>query len=118
MDHIETEKKFIENAFNAKNDIFLIFELESGKALKWNKRFNKISGYTDEEISLLNIPNSFCDPFDLLKAYEFIRKILKDEIVGALYMSLVTKSGGGKFQWNIPFHLLKISEGASKISLS
>lgn len=93
MDHLETEKAFIEEALNAQKDIFLIFELESGRALKWNMRFNQISGYTDEEISLLKVPDSYCDPLDLAKTYQFIQKILKNKTVGTLDIYLVTKSG-------------------------
>ena len=53
------EKEFTETALNAQRDTFFVFDLTTGKTVRWNKEFKEISGYSDEEISNLIAPESY-----------------------------------------------------------
>ena len=89
---LEAEKKFTENAINAQMDTFFLFEPETGKAIRWNKTFTDISGYTDEEITRMPTPSSYYSPEDLEHAGVFIQKVLK-EGAGAIELELICKDG-------------------------
>ncbi|MCP3876583.1 MAG: PAS domain S-box protein [Desulfobacteraceae bacterium] len=70
------EKEFTDAALNSQNDTFFLFDPVKGKAIRWNKAFNEISGYTDEEIVKLSAPNSYYSDEDLKKAASFIENVL------------------------------------------
>ncbi len=62
-------------ALDAQRDTFFLFDPQTGKAVKWNKAFREISGYTDEEIAQLPAPDSYYRPDDLKKANQFIQSV-------------------------------------------
>ncbi len=64
------EKKFFETAINCLPGVFYIFE-HSGKFLRWNKNFEKITGYSGKEISKMT-------PLDFFDKEE--KKIVADKI--------------------------------------
>ncbi|MHC4535771.1 MAG: PAS domain S-box protein [Planctomycetota bacterium] len=86
------EKKFTEDAINAQMDTFFLFEPATGKAIRWNKAFKDISGYTDREIARMPAPASYYSPEDLERAAIFIQKVLK-EGVGTIELELICKDG-------------------------
>jgi PAS domain S-box-containing protein len=86
------EKKFTEDAINAQMDTFFVFETGTGKAIRWNKAFTDISGYTDEEIAGLPAPASYYSSEDLERAAAFIQNVLK-EGVGTIELELICKDG-------------------------
>jgi CheY-like chemotaxis protein len=45
---LREEKKFTEKAIDAQIDTFFVFDPVTGKAIRWNKRFREVSGYTDK----------------------------------------------------------------------
>ena len=103
------EKLFTETALNTQQDTFFIFEISTGKALRWNKPFRDSSGYSDQEISKMKAPDSYYSEEDLKKA-ERTTDLILSEGVGNVEMSLITKSGK-----KIPFEyyssIMKDSEG-------
>ena len=62
---LEQERKFIEEALDAHVDTFFVFEPVTGKAIRWNKAFSEISGYSDKEIGSMKIPDSYYSKEDL-----------------------------------------------------
>ncbi len=86
------EKKFTEDAINAQMDTFFLFEPGTGKAIRWNKAFTDISGYTDEEIARIPAPDSYYSLEDLERAAAFIQKVLKEGI-GTIELELICKDG-------------------------
>ena len=110
------EKIFTETALNAQQDTFFIFEISTGKALRWNKAFREKSGYSDQEISIMKAPDSYYSEQDLKKAEKTI-KFIVNEGTGNIEMSLITKSGR-----KIPFEyyssIMKDSEGNPQYILS
>ncbi len=83
---------FTDLVLNVQKDTFFIFNPASGKAVKWNQAFNHISGYSDEEIAELKVPDSYCTPRDLQKAIAAAEKILAGEDY-IFTMELITKDG-------------------------
>jgi PAS domain S-box-containing protein len=96
----EFQGKFPDSAINAQRDTLFVFDPESGKSIVWNRAFSEKSGYTDEEISHLNAPDSFYSETDLKIASEGIVKII-EEGETLIEMNLITKNGK-----KIPFEYL------------
>jgi PAS domain S-box-containing protein len=86
------EKEFTDVAIDAQRDTFFVFNPATKKAIRWNKAFNLVSGYSDREISELKAPNSYYSPEDLKKAAKATEEILKGEEY-VFEMSLITKDG-------------------------
>ncbi|MFX1568602.1 MAG: PAS domain S-box protein [Promethearchaeota archaeon] len=89
---LKIEKKFTEDIIYSSQDTIFVFDPETGKALRWNKEFSEVSGYSKEEISSLKAPESYYSAEDLKKAEEAIQIIFKEGKV-TLEMSLITKDG-------------------------
>jgi PAS domain S-box-containing protein len=85
------EKLFTETALNSQQDTLFIFEISTGKALRWNKSFRDISGYSDQEISEMKAPDSYYSEEDLKKAERTIGLAL-NEGAANVEISLITKS--------------------------
>ncbi|MEE8397646.1 MAG: PAS domain S-box protein, partial [Desulfobacterales bacterium] len=86
------EKEFTEKALSAQIDTFFVFDPSTGRAVRWNKAFNEISGYSDEEIQSMKAPESYYNQEDLEKATITIEKVLAGG-EAAVEMSLITKDG-------------------------
>ncbi|MFX1340449.1 MAG: PAS domain S-box protein [Promethearchaeota archaeon] len=89
---LKSEKKFSEDVINTTSDTIFLFEPLTGKAIRWNKSFSEVTGYTDEEIFSMKAPHSYYNEEDLVRAAEAINKI--SEIGEAtVELSLITKDG-------------------------
>ncbi len=89
---IKAQKLFIQRAIDAQIDTFFLFNPLKAKALLWNRSFEKISGYTSEEISALKTPASYYSDLDLAKASKYIENIIKGE-TGTIVLDLLCKDG-------------------------
>ena len=89
---LKAEKEFTETALNAQTDTFFVFEPSTGRAVRWNKAFNRISGYSDEEIRSMKAPDSYYNEKDLKKAAAATEKVLNEE-TATVELSLITKDG-------------------------
>ncbi|MCZ7402801.1 MAG: PAS domain S-box protein [Candidatus Methanoperedens sp.] len=86
------EKEFTEIALDSQLDTFFVFDPFNHKAIRWNKTFRDITGYTDEEIASLKAPDSYYSPQDLEKAAfakEYLMRIGKARVE----LSLICKNG-------------------------
>ncbi|MFZ3138463.1 MAG: EAL domain-containing protein [Thermodesulfovibrionales bacterium] len=92
------ERAFTENALNTLKDVFFVFDLE-GKFLRWNKAMNEVSGYSDEEISLIK-PADFFLKEDIQQIEEAINRTI-NEGYASIEASAVTKEGK-----HIPFEFI------------
>jgi len=88
----KAEAAFTQTVIDAQRDTFFLFEPHTGKAVRWNRAFSEVSGYTDEEIAELPAPGSYYDPEDLDRAKPFIEHVLKEGI-GTIELDLVCKDG-------------------------
>ena len=86
------KKEFILSAIDAMTDTFFVFEPEKKKALLWNKAFREISGYTDEEIAAMKVPDEWFSIQDL-KWADAAMALSFEEGQSTVDMSLITKNG-------------------------
>jgi len=98
--NLKREKFFIEEALNAQRDTFFVFDPSSGKAIRWNKAFREISGYSDEEILAMRAPDSYYHEKDLQRVAEAIR-LTEEKSVSYIKIDLITKDGN-----SIPFEYI------------
>ena len=91
-EELKEEKEFSDNLLNAMVDTVFVFEPESGKALRWNPAFNEISGYTDEEIAVMKVPDGWYSKEDVRGAQAAIERIF-EEGRGIVELSLISKEG-------------------------
>ncbi len=89
---LQAEKEFIETALNTQTDTFFVFDLESRKALRWNKAFQETCEYTDEEIAEIALPYSYFSRKDQRVFYKALKKVLKNGIAVA-ELTMITKNG-------------------------
>lgn len=89
---LKEQENFTETVLNAMMDTFFVFDPNIGKAIRWNKTFRDISGYSDEEISAMKAPEDWYSKEDIKKAAKAIQKI-RTEGHATLELSLITKNG-------------------------
>jgi len=89
---LNDEKEFTELALNNQTDTFFVFNPETGQAIRWNKSFSEISGYTNEEIAELKAPDSYYSKTEMEKAGAAIQEVT-EKGYGIIRLDLATKSG-------------------------
>ncbi|WDP90058.1 MAG: PAS domain S-box protein [Desulfobacter sp.] len=89
---IREEKEFTEAALNSQRDTFFLFEPATGKAIRWNDAFCRISGYTNDEIARMKAPESYYSPADLKKALPFVEMVTRTGF-GTIELDLICKNG-------------------------
>ncbi len=88
---LRAEKAFSDVLFEASSDTVFLFEPESGRPVRWNRRFSEVSGFSDEEIASMKAPGDFYEEDDLQAAAAAIDSILACGR-GVVELSLVTRS--------------------------
>lgn len=86
------EKKFTEASLEAQQETFFLFEPLTGKAIRWNRAFSQITGYTNEEISRLKGPDSYYSAEDVIRANNLIEQVFKTG-KGTIELDLICKDG-------------------------
>ena len=115
-DALRNEKEFTETALNAQQDTFFLFEPDTGRAIRWNRAFNDITGYTDEEIAGMTALYSYYSPDDQERAAAFVQEVLKTGS-GTLEVELICKNGR-KVPTEYKVSVINGEEGASKYIIS
>ncbi|MFX0208260.1 MAG: PAS domain S-box protein, partial [Candidatus Hodarchaeota archaeon] len=100
---ILNEKKFTDAVINAQRDTLFVFEPSTGKAIRWNKAFSDISGYSNEEIANMKVPDSYYSKLDLEKATRATKEV-NSEGKALVEMNLIIKDGKA-----IPFEYIGTS---------
>jgi PAS domain S-box-containing protein len=114
-DELKREKKFTDDAINAQIDTFFVFDAKTGKALRWNKNFEKVSGYSGDEISRMKAPGSYYSKEDMKKA-EVGLKNLFETGRATVEISLITKDKK-KVPFEYKISLIKSKERDIVISI-
>jgi len=91
-EQLRLQMRFIDSAIDALMDTFFVFSPENGKAQRWNKAFRDISGYSDEEIGRLRVPDSYYGQEDLEKAAAATQAVF-EEGIATVELSLISKDG-------------------------
>ncbi len=89
---LRDDKAFIDNALDSQTDTFFVFDPNTGKALRWNRAFREISGYSDEEIAANIAPDSYYDAHDLEKISMAMDQ-LRDQGSSEIQLDLITRDG-------------------------
>ncbi|MCK5803730.1 MAG: PAS domain S-box protein, partial [Lentisphaeria bacterium] len=89
---LTAEKEFTEAALNAQTDTFFVFEPSTGRAVRWNETFSRVSGYSDQEIRSMKAPGSYYSEEDLSKAAAVVEQVIKTGI-GTVVLEFITKDG-------------------------
>ncbi|THB72430.1 MAG: response regulator [Desulfobacteraceae bacterium] len=89
---LQQQMAFTDTALNSQQDTFFLFNPVSSQAVRWNKAFNDISGYSDEEIAVLPAPETYYSPEDLERARQFIQEVVQEGI-GIIELELICKDG-------------------------
>ena len=91
-ENLKEEKEFTEKALNTQLDTFFAFNPATGKAIRWNKAFEEVSGYSNEEIAQMKAPDSYYDQQDLAKAAKAVALILENGS-GTIELEFICKNG-------------------------
>ncbi|NNF99951.1 MAG: PAS domain S-box protein [Desulfobacteraceae bacterium] len=91
-EEFRTEKEFTDTALDAQTDTFFLFNPEAGKAVRWNRAFRDVSGYTDEEIARIPVPATYYNPDDVERFKTLIKNVLNEQ-TGSIMMTLICKDG-------------------------
>ena len=110
------EKEFTETALNTQLDTFFLFEPANRKAIRWNRAFNDITGYSDEEIVEMVAPDSYYSPEDLKRASIFTQEVLETG-TGTIELELICKDGR-KVPSEYKVSVIKDDEGKPKYFIS
>ncbi|MBT3294679.1 MAG: PAS domain S-box protein [Verrucomicrobia bacterium] len=86
------ENEFTKIILDSQVDTFFVFELATGRVIRWNHAFVNISGYSNEEIAALKAPDSYYSADDLKNAASTIEAVLRDG-KGRIELSLICKDG-------------------------
>jgi len=113
---LRDEKAFTETALNAQQDTFFLFEPATGKAIRWNRAFNDITGYTDEEIAEMVTPDSYYSPKDLERVSSSIQNIMETG-TDTIELELIRKDGR-KVPTEYKVSAIKDEEGKPKYFIS
>jgi len=87
-----SETAFIKTLFDAVPDTLFVFDPATGRAVRWNEAFRRLSGYTDEEIAVLPAPGSYYSAAELDKASDAIGKVLAGG-TATVELGLIAKDG-------------------------
>ena len=103
---LRKEKAFIEEALNALPDIFCVFDLK-GNIIRWNRTLCEVTGYSDDAIASMKIPDFYGEDFRYGK--ETLSKIIKGER-GTFETEIRTKNGN-RIPYEISGSLLRDDQG-------
>ena len=92
LESLRAETEFTNAALDAQLDTFFVFEPDTGRAIRWNRTFREVSGYSDEEIAELPAPDSYYSPEDLERAKSFASEVVKRGS-GMIELQLICKDG-------------------------
>lgn len=90
-EELRREKAFTESALDAQPDVFYVFT-PAGDILRWNDRFNEVTGYTDEEIREMH-PTEFVASDDVPSILRGIETVATEGATVSVEATLVSKDG-------------------------
>lgn len=89
--NMRKEKELTEKTIDSLLDTYFIFNVEDGQPLRWNRSFNEISGYSDDEIRSMT-PVDFFAQENTRNLIEVTQEVLNSGH-GMLKTSLISKKG-------------------------
>jgi PAS domain S-box-containing protein len=108
-EELRDEKNFTENALNALQEIFFVFDV-AGRFLRWNAPLSDVTGYSEEEISLMK-PTDFFPGEEQRRVTEAVETAMKTGYARIETMVLTKK--GRRIPFQFTGSLLRDREGRS-----
>lgn len=90
-EELRREKAFTESALDAQPDLFYVIA-PNGDVLRWNDRFNEVTGYSDEEIASMH-PADFIAAEDVPRILDAIDTLERNHESVSIEATLVCKDG-------------------------
>jgi len=91
-EELRAAQRFLESMLDAQRDTVFVFDLATGRPIRWNRAFRIISGYSDAEIAAMKAPEAWYDEDDLRRAARATQSLLTSG-AATVELSLITKSG-------------------------
>ena len=91
-DELIAERQFINMALDALTDTFFAFDPATKRPRRWNRAFNRVSGYSDAEIAELQAPDAYYGADDLIVANRTLEAV-RAEGHATCELSLITRGG-------------------------
>ncbi len=91
-EELRNEKNFTETALDSQQDTFFLFDPDTGKAIRWNKAFTDITGYSDQEVAKMSALDAYHSSQDLQRASNAIKKVLEAGS-STIELDLICKDG-------------------------
>ncbi|MFK7987654.1 MAG: PAS domain-containing protein, partial [Sandaracinaceae bacterium] len=89
---LHEESTFNRNFLDSLSDTVFVLDPATGKAVRWNRAFRDVSGYSDEEIAEKTAPGDWVGSEDRARAVEMVEAAAEGAGV-AVELSLLTKDG-------------------------
>ncbi|MDR5657842.1 PAS domain S-box protein [Halodesulfurarchaeum sp. HSR-GB] len=92
--------ELLEESINSFGDFFYVFTLE-GRVIEWNAQFTNVTGYSEEEITELNV-SALVPEAERERLNEALDTVTGDSTMVTFSTELVTKTGNRvpyEFQW-------------------
>ena len=89
---LKTAKDFAERLLDAQMDTVCLFSPRTGRPIRWNSAFRTVSGYRDDEIASMKVPDDFYSREDLKHLHAATRTLLETGSV-SIELPLLTKHG-------------------------
>ncbi|HCY85052.1 MAG TPA: hypothetical protein DHV36_07950 [Desulfobacteraceae bacterium] len=91
---LREEKAFTETALNAIQDVFILFDPDTGRAIRWNRAFTLRTGYANEAVARMRVIRTCIAPGDQDRALAFV-DMVKEKGAGSIEIDLYTRDGEG-----------------------
>ncbi|MFW9916029.1 MAG: PAS domain S-box protein [Candidatus Thorarchaeota archaeon] len=88
---LQVQQEFTDQVIDSLTDTFYIFDPEDGRAIRWNRVFEEIGGYSYEEMKR-NTPLDYYPPEEHCRIEEAVREILETGRSN-VELTWITKSG-------------------------
>lgn len=89
---LRNEKEFTNAALDTITDTYFVFESLTGKAVKWNKSFEYVTGYSNDEIEKMKSPDSYFEKQELEVANNAIDRVFQERSA-RVELNLICKDG-------------------------
>ncbi len=109
---LSEEREFTKTAIDAQMDTFVLYDPHTGKAIQWNRAFARLSGYTNQEIAQLKIPNDFFSTLEIERSVQFTKKVIRNGS-GRIVMDMIRKNG---IKVPMEFQISAIFNGRGKLT--
>lgn len=108
QEELEEERAFVDNVFDSLRDVLVISDLE-GNFVRWNRRVNEVTGYSDEELEKMDMTSLF-DREGAERAARSFMEAIQEGGFKSFEVTGITKSGKS-IPYELKASLIKSKDG-------